>query len=106
MPQRSLLQDVSKNLVAPLELTGLLLQFMLNHRARTFAGRYKSAVVVHIILQALILLNFVPALLGRIDTRIGISVENVVYMLIWMAMAWQALTLPNVPQAGGDEDDE
>ena len=78
---------------------------MLNHRARTFAGQYKSAVVVHIILQALILLNFVPALLGRIDTRIGISIEDVVFMLIWTAMGWQALTLPDVPQTGGDDDE-
>lgn len=90
----------------PLEFTSLVVQLLLNHRSRTFAGWYKSSVVVALMLQVITLANFVPAVLGRIDARPGLPAHQVVLLVFVVTTAWQALTLPSVPQTGGDEDEE
>jgi len=97
---------LSEPLITPLHLTGLIAQLLLNHWSRTFAGRYKLSVVVGLMLQAMFLANFVPAVLGRIDARFGLSVEAVMFSVLMVVNGWQALTLPSVPQTREDVDEE
>ena len=62
--------------------------------------------VVGLMLQAMFLANFVPAVLGRIDARFGLSVEAVMFSVLMVVNGWQALTLPSVPQTREDVDEE
>ena len=89
-----------------LDLTGIVLQLLLNYRSRTFAGWYKSAVVLQLMLQAMFCANFVPAVVGRTDLRGGFLAGQVAYLVLFMVMGWQVLTLPSVPQTGCDKDED
>jgi hypothetical protein len=93
-------------LLAPLSFTGGILQLLLNHQSRTFAGQYKLAVILNAVLQAATLAEFVPAVLGRIDIRGGVSAETMAFLILLAVTGWQTLTLPNVSQTGYDEDEE
>ena len=93
-------------ILQPLAFTGKILQLLLNHRSRSFAGQYKSAVVLDLMGQGAFFATFVPALLGRIDTREGVTVQHMGVLVLLAVTGWQALTLPSVPQTGFDEDEE
>ncbi|KAF7344378.1 hypothetical protein MSAN_01918800 [Mycena sanguinolenta] len=91
---------------APLALTGLLSQILLNQRSKTFAGRYKVAVVVGCIEAILRMVNFLPFVIGRFDVRPGLSVAQVIEYTLRATMAWQAVVFPSVTEKTEEEDSQ
>ncbi|KAJ6588605.1 hypothetical protein B0H19DRAFT_1100250 [Mycena capillaripes] len=78
----------------PLKLTGNVSQLLLNYRSRTFAGSYKLTVVLACISSMLVLMNFMPTVVGRYDARPGIRIWEVVEMVALAALGWQAVIFP------------
>ncbi|KAG6907293.1 hypothetical protein DXG01_009486 [Tephrocybe rancida] len=86
-----------------MDLVGIILQIILNWRSRTFGGKTRVSAVLTLFLYLLNLATFVPAILGRHDTRGALNVHDVIETGIALVMVWQALTLP-VPKDVSDED--
>ncbi|KAJ7021462.1 hypothetical protein C8F04DRAFT_1140897 [Mycena alexandri] len=93
-------------LISPLLFTGRLSQFLLNHRAKTFAGSYKIAVVLRVTITVLWLMRYSPALVGRFDALPGLSAPQAVDTIVLAGIAWQALVFPKAVQRLEDEDSE
>jgi len=87
--------------------TAAILQLLLNHRSRAFAGRHNFVMVVEIIHSVAYLLHLTPKAVGTSSFGVGLSLAQTLMMvaIIW-PMAWQALTLRSVPQVDDDEDEE
>ncbi|KAF8147742.1 hypothetical protein K438DRAFT_1867249 [Mycena galopus ATCC 62051] len=90
----------------PFQFTGQASQLLLNHRFKIFAGSYKAAVALRCVSLFLSLTVYWPAIVGRYDARPGLSVPQVVDMLVLGVTIWQAFTLPKAIQKVEDEDSE
>ncbi|KAJ6535279.1 hypothetical protein DFH09DRAFT_1404717 [Mycena vulgaris] len=77
-------------LVGALSMAGAIIQLILNHRAKVFAGRYKVAVMVHLALQVLRYGDFVPALMGRPEVLAGLSYADLLWDVVLWVTCWQA----------------
>ncbi|KAG5634493.1 hypothetical protein H0H81_001765 [Sphagnurus paluster] len=84
-------------------VTAVILQLVLNWRARSYAGRYRFTSVLVLALFAVSMAQFVPALVGEVERRPGMQVGAAVQMGLWLVEAWQALVWQSVPQVM-DED--
>jgi hypothetical protein len=78
---------VSKNVsavAAALTMTGGIMQLILNHRTRVFAGRYKVAV------EALSQAASATWVVGHSEVAAGISYGDVLWVAFWGVNFWQA----------------
>ncbi|KAJ7910041.1 hypothetical protein B0H13DRAFT_1616024 [Mycena leptocephala] len=90
----------------PLKFTGNLSQILLNQRTRTYAGSYNISVALHCISGVLLLMTYLPSVVGRYDARPGLSVAKAVDLSLLAALTWQAAAFPKVMQKMEDEDSE
>lgn len=97
------LTSVNPLIVNPLHLTGTILQLYLNSKSQFFAGRFKFSIFLMLIVEGGRLVEFTPSLIGRFDARPGLLAHDIVQPILLFMAAWQALTLPNVPQISDDE---
>lgn len=97
------LTSVNPLIVNPLHLTGTILQLYLNSKSQFFAGRFKFSIFLMLIVEGGRLVEFTPSLIGRFDSRPGLLAHDIVQPILLFMAAWQALTLPNVPQISDDE---
>ncbi|KAM0750304.1 hypothetical protein T439DRAFT_381009 [Meredithblackwellia eburnea MCA 4105] len=79
-------------------LTALLVQFLLNERARSFAGYYKTSAYLHIFTSLLGVANLLPAVTGKWDLKPAYTGLDLLNMVVGMAYATQAWRFPKVPQ--------
>ncbi|THV02601.1 hypothetical protein K435DRAFT_962911 [Dendrothele bispora CBS 962.96] len=98
--------NIGNCIAESLGVTGSLSQLILNHKSKHFSGMYKSQAFLVSLGGFMWLMSFVPALVGRPQTRPRLTFDPVVQILISFAMAYQALTLPAVEPIGPDEDEE
>ncbi|THV02602.1 hypothetical protein K435DRAFT_775406 [Dendrothele bispora CBS 962.96] len=86
-------------------ITGLVSQIVLNHKSGHFAGMYKSEAYLLFLAAITRLLDFVPALVGRYQTRSSLFLYSVIEGFVFLVFTYQALTLPAPSQFGSDEDE-
>jgi hypothetical protein len=90
----------------PLRLLGQAQQLLLNHRSHSFAGAHKLSVATRCLELFLSSTIFVPAIVGRVNARPGLSSQEVVDIGMLVMFLWQAFSLPCVPQTQGNEEEE
>ncbi|KIM82704.1 hypothetical protein PILCRDRAFT_7616 [Piloderma croceum F 1598] len=100
------LRDLSPSVLIPLRLTGLIQQMLLNHRTRTFTGQHKLSVVISCIEWSLGSAIFIPAIVGRVRARQGLSSHDIIDTVALIVGVWQALTLTSVTQTQGQEEED
>lgn len=88
-----------------ISITAIILQIMLNHRSQVFAGNYKTSVYLNFLFGLLNLMKYVPAVVGRPETRPSLSLHNCIVWTVNMVRAFQAFILPNA-QMEEDEDNK
>jgi hypothetical protein len=52
------------------------------------------------------LVEFTPSLVGKFNAEKGLPAHDIVQTILLLLAAWQAFTLPAVPQSSDDDDDE
>ncbi|KAK0462886.1 uncharacterized protein EV420DRAFT_1521460 [Desarmillaria tabescens] len=87
-------------------ITAMILQIMLNYRSKVFAGNYRISAYLNLLVALLGLIAYVPALVGRPESRTGLSFDYCIRSIVCMVEAFQAFILPNASQMEDDEDDE
>ncbi|KAJ7735441.1 hypothetical protein B0H14DRAFT_3168575 [Mycena olivaceomarginata] len=102
-PQSKLL-DFLRNFYSALCYTGTLCQILLNHRTRAYGGGYRTEAVLYLVASALGLLDFLPAVVGRMEMRQGLTPFTLINLGIQVSLAWQALTLPPVEVQEDEEE--
>jgi hypothetical protein len=85
---------------------GLIQQMLLNHRTRTFAGQHKLSVVISCVEWSLNSAIFIPAIVGRVRARQGLSNHDIIDTVALIVSVWQALTLTSVTQTQGHEEED
>jgi len=100
------LRDLSPSVLIPLRLTALIQQMLLNHRTRTFAGQHKLSVVISCIEWSLGSAIFIPAIVGRVRARQGLTSHDIIDTVALIFGVWQALTLTSVTQTQGHEEED
>ncbi len=103
-PEMSWKQHAVDHLDAGVELAALIMQVYLNHRGRTFAGNAAVAMGALAVKYAAELAYLTP-FVGRYEPD-TLRVVETMSIAGCVAMMWQAMTLPRVPQDVADEDDE
>ncbi|PBK87240.1 hypothetical protein ARMGADRAFT_1016752 [Armillaria gallica] len=88
-----------------ISITAIILQIMLNHRTQVFAGNYKTSVYLNFLFGLLSLMKYVPAVVGRPETRPSLPLHNCIVWVVGMVQAFQAFILPNA-QMEEDEDNK
>ncbi|KAJ7593637.1 hypothetical protein C8J56DRAFT_819786 [Mycena floridula] len=84
-----------KLFAAALQRTGQILQMVLNHRTRLFAGTYKTVIWMQAARYVLTLSSFFSVLFGTLHLSEGLSVSYLVLGFAWVLPAvWQAVVLP------------
>jgi hypothetical protein len=102
-PQSKLLGFL-RNFYSALCYTGTLCQILLNHRTRAYGGGYRAEAVLYLVASALGLLDFLPAVVGRMEMRQGLTPFTLINLGIQVPLAWQALTLPPVEVQEDEEE--
>jgi hypothetical protein len=98
---------ILSNVSSAMTTTAAILQLLLNHRLRSFAGRHNSVMVVEMILSVAFLLHLTPRAVGTSSFSVGLTLAQALMMVtVTWPMAWQALTLHCVPQVDDDDDEE
>jgi len=92
-------------ILTPLYIVGISKQLILNHRSRMFAGQHRVTPFLDCVKMASRLAIFIPAIVGRVDSRRGLSVRDVIQALLLAITVWQALTLRSVPQTKESEEE-
>ncbi|KAF7363792.1 hypothetical protein MSAN_01037100 [Mycena sanguinolenta] len=100
----SMLLDFLRNVCNALLSVGTLCQVLLNHRSRAYGGGYRAEVVMYFLASIISLLYFVPAVVGRMEMRQGLTPFTIIHLGMQLPLVWQALTLPPV-KAKEDEDE-
>jgi len=90
-------------LIGAMTVTGWILQLLFNFTSGHFAGHYRLNAVLLFIIGATGLLDFAPALVGKFDGRRALSVQDLLEVALYTVAAYQALSLPPVPQECPDE---
>ncbi|KAJ7925525.1 hypothetical protein B0H13DRAFT_2569307 [Mycena leptocephala] len=91
---RSTADNIFSASVTAAHCMSVVLQLLMNHRARTFGGMYKAIIWLLVAQQVLHFIVYFPAILGHIPDRAPLSLETVIIVLPLLAQAWQAWTLP------------
>ncbi|KAJ7256515.1 hypothetical protein B0H12DRAFT_1112424 [Mycena haematopus] len=100
----SMLIDFLRNVYNALCSMGTLCQVLLNHRSRAYGGGYRAEVVMLFLANIIGLLYFVPAVVGRMEMRQGLTPLTIINLGIQLPLLWQALTLPPVEVKGDEEE--
>ncbi|KAJ7723953.1 hypothetical protein DFH07DRAFT_783404 [Mycena maculata] len=77
---------------------------LLNHRSHAFGGGYRAEIIIACMGRFVDLLYFVPAVVGRMDARMGLTLKPLVDIGMHIPLLWQAIVLPPV-EVGDDEED-
>ncbi|KAJ7138375.1 hypothetical protein C8R44DRAFT_848188 [Mycena epipterygia] len=77
-----------KILETSLSTLGWILQLILNYRAKVYAGRYKAAVLLSVVLF-LTLESSLPWILGRAKLLEGVSYADLVSLVVLVLNCWQ-----------------
>ncbi|KAK0497989.1 hypothetical protein EDD18DRAFT_127704 [Armillaria luteobubalina] len=88
-----------------ISVTAMILQIMLNHRSQVFAGNYRTSTYLNFLVILLNLMGYVPAIVGRPESRASLSLNDCIVLVVAMIEAVQAFTLPNA-RMEDDEDNE
>ncbi|KAK0471373.1 hypothetical protein IW261DRAFT_1405834 [Armillaria novae-zelandiae] len=88
-----------------INITAMILQIMLNHRSQVFAGNYRTSTYLNLLVHLLNLMGYVPAIVGRPESRASFSLNDCIVLTVDMIQAVQAFTLPNA-RMEDDEDDK
>jgi hypothetical protein len=90
--------------VTALQLTGRVLQIILNYRAKLFAGQYKAAAVAGLAATLLRSAESVRWVVGPAEVSPGVSYANVIWDVTLGLYCWQAAWYSSrIPE---DEDGE
>ncbi|KAF5379859.1 hypothetical protein D9757_007246 [Collybiopsis confluens] len=90
---------MKESIVDPLFVSGSIFQFILNNSSGFFAGSFRMAAMLKIGVVLLDVLQFVPAITGRPESRGGMDMSFVIYAVVILVQGWQAATLPKVVQS-------
>ncbi|KAK0213742.1 hypothetical protein IW262DRAFT_328265 [Armillaria fumosa] len=102
-------QEVSKSYeyVIPglhaISITAMILQIVLNHRSQVFAGNYRTSAYLNFLVILLNLMGYVPAIVGRPESRASFSLNDCIVLVVGMVEAVQAITLPNARMEDGED---
>ncbi|KAG6826502.1 hypothetical protein H0H92_015575 [Tricholoma furcatifolium] len=77
-----------------MDVVGQILGIILNWQSQSFGGKTRASAILTVILQAMRLAWYVPALVGKFDTRGALYAHDVLMIAIDTVIVWQALTLP------------
>ncbi|KAJ7074120.1 hypothetical protein C8F01DRAFT_1075730 [Mycena amicta] len=102
--QHGAIYNFASEVVPALIVVGNLSQSLLNHRLRTYGGGYRAAQVLYSIGFLGLMARYVPAFVGRLEYRDGLSWGALVSYFLRAPLLWQALTLPPVKLVENDED--
>ncbi|KAF5361433.1 hypothetical protein D9758_006162 [Tetrapyrgos nigripes] len=94
------------DLQTPLWLTGISSQIILNHKSRHFAGNFKSAAVLSFVNLSTLLMKYVPAVVGRYNSREALWFHSFLTWGVQVVIVYQAVMFPEVRMVEGDEDEE
>ncbi|ESK88824.1 hypothetical protein Moror_17102 [Moniliophthora roreri MCA 2997] len=101
--------DISRSIVhtfmTPLWYTGTICQIALNSRSGIFAGSFRLAALIEVMLHLVYILLLSP-LMGRDDSRWGWSLDDVISNTLVVATAWQAVRLPRHKRELDVDDEE
>ncbi|PBK70457.1 hypothetical protein ARMSODRAFT_1017997 [Armillaria solidipes] len=86
-----------------ISITAIILQIMLNHRSQVFAGNYRISAYLNFLVVILSLMEYVPAFVGRPESRPSLSLHICIGWIIGMVKAFQAFILPNVQMEDDDD---
>jgi len=78
--------------------TANLLQVRMNYAARSFAGTYALVAYLQVGIEACKFLYHLPAVMGHYYVPKGLSVFEASQVLFAGVVAYQAATLPKIPQ--------
>lgn len=90
-------------LIGAMAATGSILQLLFNFTSGHFAGHYRLNAVLLFAICTASLLDFAPALVGKLYGRRALSGQDVLELGLYTVAAYQALSLPPVPQESLDE---
>ncbi|KAF9466788.1 hypothetical protein BDZ94DRAFT_137676 [Collybia nuda] len=90
------LAELSPYFIYPLHVTGKILQLTLNYHSKSFAGSYKITAALVLALNLSTLASFVPSLVGRYNSRPGLSIQEAVDLILLAITSWHAKTLPSI----------
>lgn len=85
--------------------TSLILQLVMNSRARTFAGDFALTSYLKLLGHALLLAYHSSKVMGKFYVSSGILVADALLMALSVIEVYQASTLPRVEQEAPDEDE-
>ncbi|KAJ2932378.1 hypothetical protein H1R20_g4723, partial [Candolleomyces eurysporus] len=96
---------ISKYLTNPLSLCGTIFQVILNYRSKTFAGEYKLAAWIGLVLHLITLVVYIPRLAWRAEgTRGPFSLRDAVDLGLTVVVAVQGVLYKRVEQDIEDKD--
>lgn len=97
----TLLQCVS-NLEESLNLTGAILQIIMNNHSKTYAGKYRLATMLLLFTEVLALLTLMPSIVGKNTRFHGVPVSEAVVILISVIDMVQAVRYRSVKSLEDD----
>ncbi|KAJ7444441.1 hypothetical protein FB451DRAFT_1434289 [Mycena latifolia] len=102
------IQPTSLRVVADtLNMTGGILQLILNYHARVFAGQCKAAVAAGVVLQVFRYALSMPAIIGPARVMPGVLCVEVVWDVILWVNCWQAWRYSSrIPEDDDGEDEK
>ncbi|KAJ7112451.1 hypothetical protein C8R43DRAFT_1138932 [Mycena crocata] len=74
--------------------TGVFSQVLLNHRSHAYGGGYRAEAILFFLGCVIDLLYFVPAVVGRMEVRMGLMLKAFIDLAVELPLVWQAVTLP------------
>ncbi|KAJ7461486.1 hypothetical protein FB451DRAFT_484173 [Mycena latifolia] len=92
-----------RSATSSLEFTGIFSQVLFNHRSSAYGGGYRPQCLLLSLGSVLGLSHFVPAVVGRLEWRMGLTLTSL-DIILYLPLLWQAITLPPA-DVGDDEED-
>jgi hypothetical protein len=96
--------DLLEYVQSGLCITDSFSQALLNHRSRAYGGGYRAEIVLFFLSSAVGLLHFVPAVVGRLEMRMGLTPTPLILLGTQLPLVWQAFTLQPVEYKEDEED--
>ncbi|KAK0462883.1 uncharacterized protein EV420DRAFT_1142985 [Desarmillaria tabescens] len=87
-------------------ITARNLQIMLNYRSKVFAGNSRTSTYLNLLVVLLGWMGYVPALVGKPESRPSVSFHECILSALCMFEAYQAFGLPNASQMEDGKDNE
>ena len=100
-----IVKAIENYLVHPLYLAGIIFQVVLNHRSKTFAGEYKVAAWIDVVVRLISFVGYIPWLAWRSGgIRDPFSLEDAVSFGLIVVFAVQGVLYRRVEQDIEDKD--